>query len=261
MNPSKTYAPKIPSVIGDILNHKFAPISLSEIEKETQLMERFDFKTYFDISKLEAVLEDLSKNYKVLTIKEENLFEYKTLYYDTDDLKFYKEHHNGHLNRYKVRAREYVSSKIFFLEVKFKNNKNKTLKNRISTNGLNYNLSESERKFIETYPELGSLSIKPALWVLYQRITLVGIHKPERVTIDINLTFDNGVQNVQYPNLVVMEVKADKSEGNSPITEVLLKHRFFPKSVSKYTCGMAACYQNIKKNNFKRTVQNLQSYL
>lgn len=39
---------------------------------------------------------------------------------------FYHDHHNGKLNRFKIRQREYMDTKTSFLEVKFKNNQRRT---------------------------------------------------------------------------------------------------------------------------------------
>ena len=71
-------------------------------------------------------------HYKCVEIENKRVSQYQTLYYDTKDMKLYNEHHNGHLNRYKIRHRTYVDSNLSFLEVKFKNNKGR--KNNMSNN-------------------------------------------------------------------------------------------------------------------------------
>ena len=40
------------------------------------------------------------------------------LYYDTEDRKFYLDHHNQRVNRNKIRFREYEGSNLTFLEIK-----------------------------------------------------------------------------------------------------------------------------------------------
>ena len=47
----------------------------------------------------------------------------------------YHDHHNGKLNRYKVRRRRYIDTDTEFLEVKLKNNKKRTIKSRIKLSG------------------------------------------------------------------------------------------------------------------------------
>lgn len=260
MQPSLPYQPVHKQDIADLVRGSFEAIGLSEMDEGVKLMERFDYKTYFHFDQLSDILARLSNDYKILTIQDEQIFEYRTLYFDTDDDLFYREHHNRHLNRYKVRSREYVSSGLYFLEVKFKNNKGKTRKHRISMDTFKPLEDGQERAFLDNYESLKGLKLNPKLWVFYQRLTLVGKFKPERVTIDLNLSFDNGKEHFSYPNLVIMEVKEDRSEGASPVSKVLQDKHLPPLSISKYACGMATCYESIKKNYYKKIVNNLLKF-
>ena len=47
------------------------------------------------------------------------------------DFDLYHRHHIGRSNRFKVRSRRYVESDLCFFEVKYRNNKGRTIKNRI----------------------------------------------------------------------------------------------------------------------------------
>src|SRR5438105_3236213 len=96
-----------------------------------KLMNRTDTKFTFNLDQFEDILSDIIENYYVLEIDGKRISRYKTLYYDTTKLNLYIKHHNGELNRYKIRHRSYVESDIGFLEVKFKNNKGRTIKDRI----------------------------------------------------------------------------------------------------------------------------------
>ena len=71
------------------------------------------------------------KRISILQIDGKRKHDYKSLYFDTEDRKFYNDHHNQRVNRYKVRYREYVDSGLVFLEIKCKNNKGKTIKKRL----------------------------------------------------------------------------------------------------------------------------------
>ena len=87
--------------------------------------------------------------YKVLEIDNERVHSYRSLYYDTDDRKFYLDHHNQRVNRNKVRFREYVGSKLTYLEIKRKNNKGKTIKKRTKVNNIPKVLNEREQEYIK----------------------------------------------------------------------------------------------------------------
>ena len=108
---------------------KFNSISLEETSS-VKLMNRTDTKFVFHTDKLKAVLEKAIEKYRVLEINKIRLPLYRTLYFDTDDSLMYNVHHQGKMNRYKVRHREYVDSGISFFEIKFKSNKGKTVKKR-----------------------------------------------------------------------------------------------------------------------------------
>ena len=56
------------------------------------------------------LLSELSDYYNVLTIENEQIQEYQSLYYDTVDRVFFIQHHNDRVNRNKVRFRKYKSS-------------------------------------------------------------------------------------------------------------------------------------------------------
>ena len=107
----------------------FSPIKLAEMDN-VKLMSRSDTKFAFKFSKLPELLNQMMPFYKVLEINGKFIHDYKSLYFDTDDRKFYLDHHNGRVNRNKVRFREYVGSDLTFLEIKRKNNKGKTIKKR-----------------------------------------------------------------------------------------------------------------------------------
>ncbi|MBK7667231.1 MAG: VTC domain-containing protein [Sphingobacteriaceae bacterium] len=115
--------------VADILN-SFESITLAEMDK-AKLMDRTDTKFTFSEENLKKVLTEVKSDYKILEIENCRMSTYQTLYYDTSDLSLYLKHHNGKLNRYKIRHRTYVESKLGFLEVKFKNNKGRTIKVRI----------------------------------------------------------------------------------------------------------------------------------
>ena len=108
----------------------FEHISLAQMDG-VKLMNRTDTKYTFSYSKLNLLLKKMQPFYKILEINNQLIHSYKSLYYDTEDRKFYLDHHNNRVNRNKVRFREYVGSNLTFLEIKLKNNKGRTIKKRM----------------------------------------------------------------------------------------------------------------------------------
>ena len=114
-----------------------------------KLMNRTDTKFAFSVNYLPEILSRMRNFYKVLEIDNERVHSYRSLYYDTDDRKFYLDHHNQRVNRNKVRFREYVGSKLTYLEIKHKNNKGKTIKKRTKVNNIPKVLNEREQEYIK----------------------------------------------------------------------------------------------------------------
>lgn len=229
---------------------KFEPITLEEMDG-VKLMNRTDTKFTFTLDDFEKAMNEVAEHYKVLEVNGKRLSKYKTLYYDTANLHLYGAHHSGKLNRYKIRHRTYVESDLGFLEVKFKNNKGRTLKKRVST----YNPpviweGENELFLTKTQPYQPD-TLVPIMWVNYNRCTLVSKTDPERLTIDLDLEFVMDDLTKQMNGLVIAEVKQDKRKS-SVFLGVMKKYHIRQGSISKYCLGIATMCSGVKKNNFKR---------
>ena len=126
----------------------FRPITLDEMDK-VQLLNRMDTKFVFQVSKLPAFLEKIKERYRLLETNPLRYADYNSLYYDTPDFQLYFTHHRGKSGRYKIRFRSYNDTKLFFLEIKHKNNKGRTDKSRKIKELIEYgefNLSEISYK-------------------------------------------------------------------------------------------------------------------
>ena len=118
-------------LIADLKNFtgKFQSIGLDVLNKN-ELLDRFDTKFVFSELKIFQLFKNLETLYCILEIENHRAFVYRTIYYDSDQFLFYHQHHNGKSNRDKIRTRLYNESNLCFLEIKFKTNKNKTIKSR-----------------------------------------------------------------------------------------------------------------------------------
>ncbi len=157
--------------LNDILN-QLAPISLEEMDR-VKLQNRTDTKFVFEVDLLSIILSEIKDDYSILEIKEKRKNSYQTLYYDTKELQSYTQHHNGKANRIKVRFRKYIESDLNYLEVKFKNNKSRTIKFRKKTNDIETQLSSNSKKFIEKNSFYKGDKMVPILWNKFTRLTLV----------------------------------------------------------------------------------------
>ncbi|MFZ4783887.1 MAG: polyphosphate polymerase domain-containing protein [Flavobacteriales bacterium] len=243
------------SQISDILN-SFSPISLVEMEG-VELMNRTDTKFMISVVDLISILQLLPSSYRVLEVNGVRQSAYETLYYDTPDFLFYRRHHNGKKNRYKIRKRKYVESNLTFLEVKFKSNKDRTIKDRTKLGLIDEPLELNQKEFIEEETHLG-LDLEAKLWNAFSRITLVNQEVPERLTIDCNLSFSQGNNHMSIEDLVICEVKQEKQNRHSPFMREVKRRLIRPDSISKYCLGVTLLYPEIKSNNFKAKILKIR---
>jgi hypothetical protein len=234
----------------------FDPISLKEMDK-VKLMDRTDTKYTFSLEQLSSVLDEARPFYRVLEVEGKRISRYKTLYYDTSNFSLYTKHHNGELNRYKIRHRTYVESNIAFLEVKFKNNKGRTIKDRIKKADVPLQWEGEAEAFLQSKTPFNVNDLVPVLWVNYSRLTLVNKSSAERLTIDLNLEFIKDNRTKNFNNLVIAEVKQEKRKA-SPFTALMKKHHIREGSISKYCMGIASTEKEVKKNNFKEKLRALK---
>lgn len=227
---------------------QFEPITLAEMDS-VQLMNRVDVKYTFREEKLPVFLEQLKAHYRILEVNGCRSSRYESLYFDTPGFHLYHQHHSGRLNRYKIRVRKYVESNLHFFEIKFKNNKGRTLKNRIKQQQVIETIEGHADEFLAKHTNLKGEKLEPKLWVNYSRITLVHKTIAERVTIDVDLTFKTHNVTRSIPNLVIAEVKQDKASTSAFVR--MMRDNFIREgSISKYCFGVASMFRE-RMNNFK----------
>ena len=228
----------------------FTKVSLPDLDKVT-LMNRIDKKFCIHISQIPDLLETLRPNYSVLEIKGETLFNYDNTYFDTTDNQMYLNHQNGKRNRYKIRMRKYVESDLNFLEIKFKNNKGRTIKERTEKQDFNPHFTNNDLQFLDQSSPYSGKQLEPKIRSYFNRFTLVDNHFTERVTIDISPGFQNQDNEIVLNNLAIIEVKQNKGCYQAHITKVLQEKKIRMQSFSKYCIGRSLLEEKLKKNNFK----------
>ncbi len=234
--------------ISDILQN-FESITLEQMDT-VKLQDRMDTKFVFSSVHLTSILQKLSESYKVLEIKGNRISKYETLYFDTPDFSLYTKHQNEKTNRYKLRIRKYVESDLIFFEIKFKNNKGRTIKDRIRIKEIKDVLQKKESDFLKEKTNLNPEDFGAKICVNYSRLTLVNEITNERLTIDVDLSYKKEGRVYPLSNLVIAELKQKKTVS-SYFGKVMKELNLHQSSMSKYCIGIASTYNNVKKNNFK----------
>lgn len=243
----------------------FQPHGLNDLNK-ANLMSRVDTKYVFHISQLPTLLAAVDEDYSVLEIDGRRMSRYSSLYYDTTNLLFYSMHQRGCSNRHKVRVRHYVDSQEKFLEVKFKNNKGRTIKKRREIGMDEAVGSQASREFMAELGVPHHCDLVTSQESNYSRIALASEERGERVTIDVNLhsrLLFEGEENVYaQPDIVIAEVKQNRVSRWTPITKVIRELGIRKSRYSKYCMGMVLTTPNdkeVKKNRFKKIVRRVST--
>lgn len=239
-----------------------APISLEEMDA-VKLMNRIDTKFVTNEQVLDQILEKAAEcGYRVCEIDGVRVLGYDSLYYDTPDLEMYRIHRAGHMVRQKIRVRTYLISGITYLEIKKKNNKGRTKKDRIRVTAQDLKSTREGEGFIDEQSNYTLDAVTPACKTIFGRITLVNKEKTERITFDTALLFKNPRtgKDVGLKDAVIIEVKQD---GRIPSTmqKILLDLRVHPFKVSKYCIGTALTNPEALPGRFKVKIRRIEKII
>lgn len=235
------------------------PIGLEEM-KAVRLMDRVERKYLASVDLMEPLLERVADRYYMQLGGG-----YRTLYFDTAELAMYTMHHNGKVNRQKVRVRTYHSSNNAFFEIKTKLGCQRTHKERIAVDATMFDHVEDipeVRLFVEQNTPYtlnlnpSTFNLKPSMETWFERITLVNKRMSERVTIDRGLRFHNRATAVDadLSRLLVIEVKLGVDAPPSDIEGALHRLHIRPRHMSKYCLGTALTNPAAKHNRFKENL-------
>ncbi len=229
---------------------QFKPISLSDVNQSAGLMDRVDTKYVLSQAALLDTLSVVQADYSVLEVNGYRLNPYCNLYYDTDSFYFYRQHHNGASNRYKVRTREYLANQLSFIEIKHKTPLGRTCKSRQPADAIV--LDDESNSFVKSRLPLGVDPLEPKLWNSFTRITLVNSQYQERITLDIDLDYRpyDFSETLELGGVAIAEVKQVERHKDSPFVSALRKLGYHPMSFSKYCIGTSLLYP-VKSNRFK----------
>lgn len=224
-------------------------IGLHELDS-VSLLNRVDSKYVVTFLQLDEVFQCLQANYSVLEIAGLRVFSYENNYFDTSNFLFYNDHHNGYVNRIKVRSRRYVDTNLCFFEIKKKVKIDRTYKYREQIPEILTYLNDDRKQLIQDYTRKKITDLNLTLKNNFNRITLVDKDFTERITIDTNLTYTENDKELHFGNFAIIEVKQSKRNNNSAISAYLKEKHIREINISKYICGVLLMKPNIKKNQF-----------
>lgn len=260
----------INSLTYDTLNslelwQRMRSITLDQM-RSVKLMNRIDTKYVLSYDEVLMLIEAAAdNNYYVQVIDGVRACRYETLYYDTQEREMFILHHNRKLCRQKLRTRTYVESGITFFEIKSKSNRGRTKKRRTEIDPSAFSsfaTSEPARRLLDENSHYTAESVTPALATRFTRITLVNPTLSERITIDLELSYED-IRSHTTASICRMAIVEIKSDGNiESLTKRLLRNmRITPLKVSKYCLGTTLTVEGIKHNRFKEKIRTIEKRL
>jgi hypothetical protein len=220
------------------------PITLEALEERAALLRRVDTKYLVAQADLTVLIEELARDHDVLEIDGQRRFSYRSVYFDTPDMRAFHDHVNGVRPRFKLRTRCYLDADTCQFEVKLKREDDETSKRQMP-----YPPAQAEQltpeaiEFVaENLAEAGIApagELRPQLSTEFDRVTLVARDGSSRITSDTSLRLlrlPGGAARTMDASLALVETKSE--DGGGRADELLRGAGFAPVSISKYRTGV-----------------------
>jgi len=250
------------------LNNKlawFEPISLSKMNATASLLERIDTKYILTEKKFQEIMPELEKDFFILNINWKSIFTYDSVYMDTENYDFYKQHQNEEKSRTKIRTRLYKDSDMAFFEYKQKVNWLTRKFRYLFPSDEHGKMTKWKTRFFEWvyasfYWKLPE-KIFPSLKSEYNRLTLCSKKSSERITIDFNIKVKDlrseSQENTELNNLVIIESKSLNKKSESK--EIMKKVKIKPISnCSKYCLWLIYSKVISEPWIFNKTIEKIE---
>lgn len=210
-----------------------------ELLAPRDLLRRIDTKFVVPEAMVAELLAKLRGSYAIVCSGAIRAAAYRTLYFDTPELRCFRDHLSGRRPRHKVRIRHYPDRAVSFLEVKTKRAEGLTVKHRARRPFDEDQLGEADAAFIGRYCDLPVASLQPVVWTNFHRVTLISVVATERVTIDLGVTAIAGDTAEDLPGVAILEIKQPELCYDTPVMRALRAAGRHPAPASKYCIGVA----------------------
>jgi hypothetical protein len=240
-------------------------VDLAGLVQVADLQRRFDQKYVVDVGLLPRLVAALPDHVRVLEVAGRRSTDYTSVYYDTPDLRSYRDHLQRRRRRFKVRTRHYGDPAETMLEVKCKGRRGETVKHRWPHPGtvpdrLGVDAEELIGQALrEQYGFAPPDRLAPSAITRFERVTLVDLAAAERVTIDLGLSVEANGRRVDIgAGHAVVEIKAQLRRGSASAVAAALGLR--PDRMSKYCVGIAAAHESVRGNPWLPVLRRVQHH-
>jgi hypothetical protein len=220
-------------------------VSLEELDERASLLRRVDTKYVVGMEAFAELLQRLKDDHQILEIDGLREFAYRSTYFDTPDLRCFRDHVEDRAPRFKARTRLYQDTGRCVFEVKLKGADGETDKRQVDHHAAAVNELDGEavRCLDDALVQAGlkppAQALDKSLRTSFKRITLSPAGGAERTTCDVGIVLERpGERRARLRDgLVVLESKSE--EGRSPTDRALAEMGIESMSLSKYRTGIA----------------------
>lgn len=235
-----------------------ASVEFSELGTDPLVERRHDAKAILDTSGLSQLIDHVPADWQVVTANGSTVQPYHTVYFDTPDLRLFRDHRQGRLRRFKLRTRRYNDGTVM-LEVKLKGPKGLTQKVRrshgehgsIAPADISWVSDSLKRTIGHVAPEL----LLPAVWTQYERTVLRAPDGTERLTID--RCFATGISEAIGEGTDAIIVEAKSLAPRSSLLPVFHAIRARPLRLSKYAVAVHRAH-DAHANRWRPAIRRLE---
>jgi hypothetical protein len=227
------------------------PVALEELTERASLQTRVDRKYLLPVADAAALLRELRPVARVLQIDALRSFGYESVYFDTPDLACYRLAAHKRPTRYKVRTRTYLDSGQCWLEVKTRDRRGRTVKQRLAYDVRHRAVLTADGAQFVRESLIGTVAtgrepadLRPTLVTRYRRSTLLVPADDSRLTVDTDLVCLTDEHRALH--LRARAVVETKTAGHaSDVDRLLWRRGHRPVQVSKYGTGLAALHPDL----------------
>jgi hypothetical protein len=218
-------------------------LSLPELEERAPLLRRVDVKYLLSRRRFAALLDALADDHDVLEIDDRRRFSYRSVYFDTADLRCFWDHVHGRHPRFKARTRCYLDPGECYFEVKLKTRAGETDKRQVEHPvDADDRVTPNARALLDDTLDAAGVEpvgdVEPVLCTLFDRITLAAREGDARLTCDLRLrlVLPGGGEARLDDELVLVETKS--ADGRSRADAALAELGVESLDLSKYRTGI-----------------------
>jgi hypothetical protein len=102
----------------------------------------------------------------------------------------------------------------------------------------------------------------PQLWIEYRRLTLLGLDRQERCTLDFSLSVSDVTRaraSAVFEGLAFLELKQPSPDLSSPMMRALRALRLRPRSISKYLVAVCELHPAERANTLRAGLRSVRA--